>query len=78
MTISLGWYVPTKKGYTGRQRSRWVLAVNDGRVLYGRGGMTHFECKCATFEKWIRRTAAVFNPRVVASNRPASAQVEIA
>jgi hypothetical protein len=73
-----GWYVPTKKGYSGRQRARWVLGVENGHVLYSKGGELHYECKVSTFEKWSKRVAAEFNPRKVASNKPATEQLEIA
>lgn len=78
MSIACGWYVPTKKSYRGRQRARWVLGVDNERVLYGRGGETHFECKVSTFNKWVKRVAAELNPQTVASNKPATAQLEIA
>jgi len=77
MSIACGWYVPTKKGYRGRQRARWVLAVENERVLSGRGAERHFECKVATFQKWMKRVEAAFNPPQVASNKPAIAQLEI-
>jgi hypothetical protein len=60
--VQLGWYTPTKQGYAGRQRARWVLAASASRVLYSRGGHGHHECAASTFNAWIRRVAAERNP----------------
>jgi hypothetical protein len=75
--VFCGWYVPTKKGYAGRQRARWVLGVSNGRVLYSRGGELHYECTRRWFATWIKRVGAEFNPLVVESNKPKTAQLEI-
>lgn len=87
MSIALGWYVPTRRGYSGRQKPRWALAIGDNWalaigdnwVIYATGGERHRECRHSTFEKWQRRVAAEFNPARVASVRlMTEAQLEIA
>lgn len=76
-----GWYVPTK-GYVA-QASRHVFVVSrsshgSGTVVYGEGGERHYRCSVRAFRAWIKRYTADFNPAVVASNKPAPAQLEIA
>lgn len=49
--IDLGLWIPNteKRNY----KPRWVLAVNNGHVIYGTGDRLHRECKVKTFERWI-------------------------
>lgn len=76
--LELGWYVPSNRGYAGRQRARWVLALDNGRVLYSRGGEQHFECTAGTFLAWVKRVSASLNPEEVQSNKPESPQLDFA
>jgi hypothetical protein len=49
-----GWWTPGRS----LAKARWVLGERDGRVLYGKGGVRHYECSRAAFLQWIRRRYA--------------------